>query len=158
MNDNTKWSPGARSSTPGPTSVTIPAPSCPPSTGKPIIGIPPVTRWWSEWHMPAASIWILTSSLWGSPISISSMDHGWLNSQISAPLVFTANLLSSLNRATNGRLAECMTAGRGGGQELEQRPECEWSERTGIQPQPQRIFSTAVSGGEHPLQNDHRKD
>ena len=42
--------------------------------------------------MPAASIWILTSSLTGSPISISSMDHGWLNSQINAPFVFTVDL------------------------------------------------------------------
>ena len=82
------------SSTPGPTSVTMPAPSCPPSTGKPAIGMPPVTRWWSEWHIPAASIWIFTSSLTGSPISISSIDHGWLNSQMRAPLVFIAILLS----------------------------------------------------------------
>lgn len=44
MNDSTTWSPGAMSSTPGPTSVTMPAPSCPPSTGKPAIGMPPVTR------------------------------------------------------------------------------------------------------------------
>ncbi len=75
-------------STPGPTSVTMPAPSWPPSTGKPAIGMSPVTRWWSEWHMPEASIWILTSSLTGSPISISSIDHGWLNSQMRAPFVF----------------------------------------------------------------------
>jgi len=95
----------------------------PPRTGKPPIGMPPVTRWWSEWHMPAASIWILTSSFWGSPISISSTDHGWLNSQISAPLVFTLNLLSSLNvglarlqlHASN-RLVECRSAGDPGHQ------------------------------------------
>src|SRR3954463_6205943 len=78
------------SSTPGPTSVTMPAPSWPPSTGKPAIGMPPVTRWWSEWHIPAVSIWILTSSRTGSPISISSMDHGLLNSQMRAPFVFIA--------------------------------------------------------------------
>ena len=42
--------------------------------------------------MPAASIWILTSSFRGSPISISSIDHGWLNSQISAPFVFMKDL------------------------------------------------------------------
>ena len=44
MNDSTTWSPGSRPSTPGPTSVTIPAPSWPPSTGKPAIGMSPVTR------------------------------------------------------------------------------------------------------------------
>src|SRR6201992_3893015 len=123
MNDSTTWSPGAMSSTPGPTSVTMPAPSWPPRTGKPPIGMPPVTRWWSEWHMPAASIWILTSSFWGSPISISSIDHGWLNSQMSAPLVFTLNLLSSLNvggvrpelQASN-RLVKCRSGGDPGHQ------------------------------------------
>ena len=97
MNDSTTWSPGAMSSTPGPTSVTMPAPSCPPSTGKPPIGMPPVTRWWSEWHIPDASIWILTSSLTGSPISISSIDHGWLNSQMRAPFVFIASCFPSEN-------------------------------------------------------------
>src|SRR6202000_2593165 len=123
MNDTPTWSPGAMSSTPGPTSVTMPAPSWPPRTGKPPIGMPPVTRWWSEWHMPAASIWILTSSFCGSPISISSIDQGWLNSQISAPLFFTLNLLSSLNvglarpqlHASN-RLVECRSAGDPGHQ------------------------------------------
>ena len=55
----------------------------------------------------------------GSPISISSIDHGWLNSQIRAPLVFTLNLLSSLRRRFQRRpelhasnaLVECRTAG-----------------------------------------------
>src|SRR5258705_12628201 len=62
--------------------------------------MPPVTRWWSEWNIPVASLWILTSSLTGSPISISSIDHGWLNSQMRAPFVFTTNLLSSNASAT----------------------------------------------------------
>ena len=42
--------------------------------------------------MHAAAIWIFTSWLTGSPISISSMDQGWLNSQMSAPFVFTVDL------------------------------------------------------------------
>ena len=42
--------------------------------------------------MPEASIWILTSFFAGSPISISSIAHGWLNSLMSAPFVFTAIL------------------------------------------------------------------
>src|SRR5882672_702651 len=44
MKDSTTWSPGSRPSTPAPTSVTMPAPSWPPSTGKPPIGMPPVTK------------------------------------------------------------------------------------------------------------------
>src|SRR5258708_15088350 len=92
MKDSTTWSPMARSSTPGPTSMTMPAPSCPPHQGKPGMRMPPVIRWWSEWHMPDASIWIFTSSLRGSPISISSTDHGWLNSQSNAPFVFISCL------------------------------------------------------------------
>ena len=92
MNESTTWSPGARSSTPWPTSVTMPAPSWPPSTGKPehrdaaghqvVVGVAHARRF----HLD------LDFVLCGSPISISSIDHGWLNSQISAPFVFTADL------------------------------------------------------------------
>ncbi len=65
-----------------------PDPSWPPITGKDGMGVAPVTMWWSEWHIPAASMRICTSPATGSPISISSTDHGSLRPHRIAPLVF----------------------------------------------------------------------
>ncbi len=87
-NDSTTWSPTSRSFTSGPSLVMTPEPSCPPITGKEAIGIEPVTMWWSEWHIPAASMRICTSPATGSPISISSTDHGSFRPHRIAPLVF----------------------------------------------------------------------
>ncbi len=64
MNEAATWSPTATDSTPGPTSATMPAPSCPPIIGN-IESTPkiwrtsgdalmsPVRRCSSEWHIPA---------------------------------------------------------------------------------------------------------
>jgi len=70
----TTWSPSSSPVTPGPTLTTVPAPSCPPSTGN-ATGVAPVTRCSSEWHSPEAASWTVTSPDRGSPISISSTDH-----------------------------------------------------------------------------------
>ena len=51
MNEQTTWSPGATRVTPGPTSSTMPAPSCPSTMGVRVI-MSPVMRWRSEWHRP----------------------------------------------------------------------------------------------------------
>src|ERR1700733_6486743 len=53
MKLNTTWSPGVSHDTCSPTALTTPAPSCPPMQGS-RIGMSPVTRWSSEWHMPEA--------------------------------------------------------------------------------------------------------
>ena len=53
---NTTWSPGATENTPAPTSMTTPAPSCPPIVGSGAVAPSrsPVRRCSSLWHMPEA--------------------------------------------------------------------------------------------------------
>jgi hypothetical protein len=88
MNPKMTWSPGCSQETPGPTSCTMPAPSCPPMTGM-FAGRSPVTRCSSEWHIPEATIFTRTSPAFGGSSSISSTLHGALTSQRTAALVFT---------------------------------------------------------------------
>src|SRR5580693_2323132 len=87
MNETATWSPSATCVTLVPTSVTMPEPSWPPTTGNmdftPIISrtsgvwlISPVRRCSSEWHMPDHTIFTRTSRLPGGSISISSVFHG----------------------------------------------------------------------------------
>lgn len=94
MNESTTWSPTSKSVTSSPSCSTTPAPSCPPRIGKPAIGMPPVTRWWSELHIPAASIRILISCAFGSPSSSSSICHGVLDFRSSAALVLIASSIT----------------------------------------------------------------
>ena len=70
-NPKTTWSPGASPRTPGPTSSTTPAPSCPPMMGSEP-GRSPVTRCSSEWHMPDAASLTSTSPSRGGSSSIGS--------------------------------------------------------------------------------------
>ncbi len=90
MKETATWSPSATCVTFGPTSVTIPAPSCPPTTGNmdftPIIAstsgvwlMSPLRRCSSEWHMPDQTIFTRTSRFPGGSISISSVFHGSLS-------------------------------------------------------------------------------
>src|SRR6185437_8801522 len=65
MYEQTILSPGFTRCTSGPTDSTIPAPSCPPTTGS-RIGASPVVMWSSEWHSPAAMILTRTSCAFGS--------------------------------------------------------------------------------------------
>ena len=53
MNEQVTWSPTLTRVTEGPTASTMPAPSCPPTTGR-RIGASPFWMWSSEWHRPAA--------------------------------------------------------------------------------------------------------
>ncbi len=89
MNAVTTWSPSFSVVTPGPTLVTMPAPSCPPITGS-STGVPPVTRCSSEWHSPEAASSTVTSCARGSPTSISSTDQSPPTSHSTAPLVNTS--------------------------------------------------------------------
>src|SRR5262249_5856642 len=57
--------PGLTRCTSGPTDSTMPAPSCPPTTGS-RMGASPVVMWSSEWHSPAAMILTRTSCAFGS--------------------------------------------------------------------------------------------
>src|SRR6185312_11187633 len=65
MYEQTILSPGFTRCTSGPTDSTIPAPSCPPTTGS-RIGASPVVMWSSEWQSPAAMILTRTSCAFGS--------------------------------------------------------------------------------------------
>ena len=87
MNETATWSPSETCVTLVPTSVTMPEPSCPPTTGNmdftPIISstsgvwlMSPVRRCSSEWHMPDQTIFTRTSRLPGGSISISSVFQG----------------------------------------------------------------------------------
>ena len=76
MNEQVTWSPTATRVTAGPTASTMPAPSCPPTTGR-RIGASPFWMWSSEWHRPAAKNLILTSLAFGSSSSSSVISHGW---------------------------------------------------------------------------------
>src|ERR1700728_4459634 len=90
MNDTATWSPSATWVTLSPTSVTMPDPSWPPTTGNmdftPIISstsgvwlMAPSRRCSSEWHRPAQTIFTRTSRLPGGSISISSVFQGSFN-------------------------------------------------------------------------------
>src|ERR1700761_7164474 len=93
MKLNTTWSPGESHDTWLPTDLTTPAPSCPPMQGS-RIGMSPVTRWSSEWHMPDACNSIRTSVAFGASSSMVSIDHGVLRSNRTAACVCTAVLNS----------------------------------------------------------------
>jgi hypothetical protein len=85
MNEVTTWSPTASSVTPGPTSITTPAPSWPRMIGyccQPSIStmagsmaMSPVTMCSSEWHMPLAVNFTRTSPALGGSSSISSITY-----------------------------------------------------------------------------------
>src|SRR3984885_1364338 len=64
MYERTTLSPGFTRCTSGPTDSTMPAPSCPPTTGS-RMGASPVVMWSSEWHRPAAIILTRTSCAFG---------------------------------------------------------------------------------------------
>src|SRR3954452_7597468 len=93
--DRTTWSPSARSCTSGPTSVTTPAPSCPPRTGAHGSGMSPVSRWSSLWQMPDEVSLTVTSRRFGGSSSISStlQPECVPGSHSSAPTVFIDRLL-----------------------------------------------------------------
>src|SRR3954468_16526241 len=86
MKEQTTWSPTCTLVTPGPTASTIPAPSCPPTTGKRIIASP-FWMWSSEWHSPAAMNLMRTSFGWGSSSSSSVISHGLPGSRQTAARV-----------------------------------------------------------------------
>ena len=87
MNEQTTWSPTATRVTPSPTASTMPAPSCPPTTGNRICASP-FWMWSSEWHSPAAMNLIRTSLARGSSSSSSVISHGRPGSrQIAARVV-----------------------------------------------------------------------
>src|SRR5215467_2288216 len=65
MYEQTILSPGLTRCTSGPTDSTMPAPSCPPTTGS-RMGASPVVMWSSEWQRPAAMILTRTSCAFGS--------------------------------------------------------------------------------------------
>src|ERR1700761_742894 len=88
MKLNTTWSPGDSHDTCSPTVLTTPAPSWPPMQGS-RIGMSPVTRWSSEWHMPEACSSISTSVAFGSSSSMVSIDHGVFRSNRTAACVCT---------------------------------------------------------------------
>src|SRR5258708_25051064 len=85
----TTESPSLTWSTPGPTSTTLPAPSCPPTTGNGI-GMSPVTRCSSEWHRPLAVSLTRTSFAFGGSSSASSICHFSCAPYSTAALVFIA--------------------------------------------------------------------
>ena len=76
MNEQVTWSPSLTRVTDSPTASTMPAPSCPPTTGR-RIGASPFWMWSSEWHRPAAKNLTLTSFALGSSSSSSVISHGW---------------------------------------------------------------------------------
>src|ERR1700733_12196657 len=88
MKLNTTWSPGDSHDTCSPTDLTTPAPSCPPMQGS-RIGMSPVTRWSSEWHMPEACSSTSTSVAFGASSSMVSTDQGVLRSNRTAAWVCT---------------------------------------------------------------------
>src|SRR5271155_1730388 len=96
MKLNTTWSPGDSHDTCSPTDLTTPAPSCPPMQGS-RIGMSPVTRWSSEWHMPEACNSTSTSVAFGASSSIVSMDQGVLRSNRTAAWVCTGIPSGSTN-------------------------------------------------------------
>src|ERR1700684_1444803 len=65
MNEQVTWSPTLTRGQASPTASTMPAPSCPPTTGS-RIGASPFWMWSSEWHRPDAKNLILTSLAFGS--------------------------------------------------------------------------------------------
>ena len=91
MNPNTTWSPGATEKTPGPTSITTPAPSWPPMHGGSLVAPArsPVTTCSSLWHIPLAASLTSTSPVFGGSSSISSTLHGVFLSHRIAAFVFT---------------------------------------------------------------------
>ncbi len=75
-NTMTTWSPFLRSSTPGPTSSTTPAASCPSAIGIGRGRLPSITDR-SEWHNPAAAILTRISPGPGGSSSIVSIFSGF---------------------------------------------------------------------------------
>src|SRR3984885_2770083 len=96
MKLNTTWSPGDSHDTCSPTDLTTPAPSCPPMQGS-RIGMSPVTRWSSEWHMPEACSSTSTSVAFGASSSMVSTDQGVLRSNRTAAWVCTEMPSGSTN-------------------------------------------------------------
>src|SRR5205807_4922325 len=93
--ESTTWSPGPTADTLGPTSRTVPAPSCPPTTGKGM-GMSPVTRCSSEWHSPELASLISTSPSDGPSSSTSSTLHGSLRPHSTAASSFIDRVLHIL--------------------------------------------------------------
>ena len=73
--DSTTCWPGRTDVTPGPTASTVPAPSCPSTTGM-AMGASPCIKWRSLRQMPAAPIFTNTSPAWGASKSTSSITRG----------------------------------------------------------------------------------
>src|SRR6516165_5271568 len=74
MYEQTTLSPGLTRCTSAPTDSTMPAPSCPPTTGS-RIGASPVVMWSSEWQSPAAISLTRTSCALGSSSCRSTSSH-----------------------------------------------------------------------------------
>src|SRR5690606_22588526 len=82
------WSPFFTLVTPGPTSTTTPAPSCPKITGNNPSGSWPESVNASVWHTPVALISTSTSPAFGPSSSTSSIMSGFPASYATAALVF----------------------------------------------------------------------
>src|ERR1700694_2313179 len=72
---NSTWSPGRTLVTPGPTAMTVPAPSCPRTAGSGWTSVPLASER-SEWQTPAAARQTCTSPAAGAGSSISSIVSG----------------------------------------------------------------------------------
>src|SRR6187455_3246057 len=85
------WSPLASDVTPGPTSTTMPAPSCPKITGKSPSGSAPERVNSSVWQMPVAFICTSTSPAFGPSSSTSSTTRSLPGSYATAARVLMAS-------------------------------------------------------------------
>ena len=86
MYEQTILSPGLTRCTSGPTDSTMPAPSCPPTTGS-RIGASPVVMWSSEWQSPAAISLTLTSCAFGSSSCRSTISQPTCGARVMAARV-----------------------------------------------------------------------
>src|SRR5579862_5540587 len=87
------WSPRLRVVTPGPTSTTTPAPSCPRMAGNSPSGSAPESVYLSVWQMPVALISTSTSPAFGPSRSTVSTESGFPASHATAALVCIDSLL-----------------------------------------------------------------
>ena len=94
-NERMTCCPGRTDVTPGPTFSTVPAPSCPRTTGR-AMGASPCMKWRSLRQMPAAPTFTRTSQALGSSSSRSSMTNGVLGSYNTAALTIGKRLLQRL--------------------------------------------------------------
>src|SRR5215472_8958187 len=95
MYEQTILSPGLTRCTSGPTDSTMPAPSCPPTTGS-RMGASPVVMWSSEWQSPAAISLTRTSCALGSSSCRSTISQPSCGARAMAARVVMLILCGSL--------------------------------------------------------------